>query len=126
MNFGCDGYGTAQELITLRQRVWRYAPDVVVLAVFTGNDIRNNSVILEGDKRRPVQIFNGSKLSLGGPFEDSFWFRTNCVLRFESRHSQVLNLLGDANSLLRHRIRAAWPGRHALAAQPAVSVAGPG
>ena len=62
--------------------------------------------------------------SLGGPFEDSFWFRTNCVLRFESRHSQVLNLLGDANSLLRHRIRAAWPGRHALAAQPAVSEPG--
>ena len=124
MNFGCDGYGTAQELITLRQRVWRYAPDVVVLAVFTGNDIRNNSVILEGDKCRPFYIFNGSKLSLGGPFEDSFWFRTNCVLRFESRHSQVLNLLGDANSLLRHRIRAAWPGRHALAAQPAVSEPG--
>ena len=49
LNFGCDGYGTAQEFILLRDRVWRYAPDVVVLAVFTGNDIRNNSLVLEGD-----------------------------------------------------------------------------
>jgi len=108
INFGCDGYGTAQELITLRERVWRYTPDVVVLAVFTGNDIRNNSAVLEGDKCRPFYVFEGQNLVLGGPFEDSFWFRTSCMLRFESRHLQVLNLLGNARSLLTHRIRALW------------------
>jgi hypothetical protein len=105
LNFGCDGYGTAQELIMLRDRVWRYAPDVVVLAVFTGNDIRNNSVVLEGDKCRPFYSFEGSDLVLDGPFEDSFWFRLNCMLRFESRHSQVLNLLGNTKSLWRQSIR---------------------
>ena len=47
INFGVDGYGTAQELITLKRKVWDYAPDIVVLAVFLGNDIRNNSVVLE-------------------------------------------------------------------------------
>lgn len=124
MNFGCDGYGTAQELITLRDRVWRYSPDIVVLAVFTGNDIRNNSVILEGDKCRPFYIFDGETLRLGGPFEDSFWFRTNCMLRFESRHFQVLNMLGDANSVLRHRIRAARASRQPLVTQPSLSEPG--
>jgi hypothetical protein len=106
LNFGCDGYGTAQELIMLRDRVWRYTPDVVVLAVFTGNDMRNNSVVLEGDKCRPFYSFEGSALVLDGPFEDSSWFRLSCMMRFESRHSEVLNLLGDANSVLRHKIRA--------------------
>jgi hypothetical protein len=115
LNFGCDGYGTAQELITLRDKVWRYAPDVVVLAVFTGNDIRNNSVVLEGDKCRPFYVFDGPKLVLGGPFDDSFWFRTSCMLRFESRHFLVLNLLGDAKSLLRDRMRRVLAGKQPVA-----------
>jgi hypothetical protein len=56
INFGCDGYGTTQELEILRHWVWRYAPDVVVLAFFNGNDVRNNSVVLEGDKCRPFFV----------------------------------------------------------------------
>src|SRR2546423_4830587 len=28
INFGVSGYGTAQELLTLRERVWDYSPDV--------------------------------------------------------------------------------------------------
>jgi hypothetical protein len=100
MNFGCDGYGTTQELEILRHWVWRYSPDVVVLAFFNGNDVRNNSVILEGDKCRPFFVHRNGQLVLGGPFEDSWWFRTNCMMRFESRHSQVLNLLGSGHSKL--------------------------
>ena len=100
MNLGCDGYGTTQELVTLRHWVWRYSPDVVVLAFFNGNDVRNNSVVLEGDKCRPFFVHRGGKLVLGGPFEDSWSFRTHCLLRFESRHSQVLNLIGDGRSQL--------------------------
>src|SRR5271155_4902179 len=34
INFGVDGYGTAQELMTLQHKVWAYQPDIVVLAVF--------------------------------------------------------------------------------------------
>jgi hypothetical protein len=108
INFGCDGYGTAQELLTLRHWVWRYSPDVVVLAFFNGNDVRNNSVVLEGDKCRPFFVHQNGKLMLGGPFEDSWWFRTHCMLRFESRHSQVLNLLGSGRSQLRQLVRNAF------------------
>ncbi len=106
INFGCDGYGTTQELLTLRHWVWRYSPDVVVLAFFNGNDVRNNSVVLEGDKCRPFFVHRDGKLVLGGPFEDSSWFRVHCMLRFGSRHSQVLNLLGSDRSQLRQMIRA--------------------
>jgi hypothetical protein len=106
MNFGCDGYGTAQELIILRRRVWKFSPDLVLLAVFTGNDIRNNSVTLEGDKCRPFYVYRDGRLVLGGPFEDSLEFRLGCMMRFESRHFQVLNLLGSARSEIRAYLRA--------------------
>jgi len=38
INFGVSGYQTAQELVTLRRRVWDYSPDIVLLAVTTAND----------------------------------------------------------------------------------------
>jgi hypothetical protein len=106
MNFGTDAYGTAQELVTLRRHAWQYSPDLVVLAFFSGNDLRNNSTALESDKCRPFYVFEGGELMLGGPFERSRWFYLSCMVRFESRHSQVLNLLGDAKSDFRSKIKA--------------------
>jgi hypothetical protein len=105
MDFGTDAYGTAQELVTLRRHVWQYSPDLVVLAFFSGNDLRNNSTVLESDKCRPFYVFEGGQLMLGGPFERSRWFYLSCMMRFESRHSQVLNLLGDAKSDIRSKIK---------------------
>ena len=32
LNFGVSGYGTGHELLTLRERVWAYDPDMVLLA----------------------------------------------------------------------------------------------
>jgi hypothetical protein len=124
MDFGVDAYGTAQELLTLRRHAWQYSPDMVVLAFFSGNDLRNNSAVLEGDKCRPFYVYDGDKLVLGGPFEGSRWFYFSCMMRFESRHSQVLNLLGDAKSQIRSRIRAweAQPRKSATGA-PAGSAA---
>ena len=116
MNFGTDAYGTAQELITLRRHVWQYSPDLVVLAFFSGNDLRNNSTALESDKCRPFYLFEDGKLTLGGPFERSRWFYLSCMMRFESRHSQVLNLIGDAKSDIRSKIKEMEAGRRSAAA----------
>ncbi|MBV28575.1 MAG: G-D-S-L family lipolytic protein, partial [Rhodospirillaceae bacterium] len=38
LGFAVNGYGTAQQLMVLEDSVWRYEPDLVVLAFFTGND----------------------------------------------------------------------------------------
>lgn len=105
MNFGCDGYGTAQELITLKRWAWRYSPDIVVLMFFNGNDMRNNSVVLEGDKCRPFYVYHDGKFVLGGPFDDDWLFRMHCMMRFESRHSRVLDLMGSGKKVLVHMIR---------------------
>lgn len=42
LNFGVGGYGTAQELLTYRLHARHYEPDVVLLAVYTSNDVANN------------------------------------------------------------------------------------
>ncbi|MEG3898653.1 MULTISPECIES: SGNH/GDSL hydrolase family protein [unclassified Microcoleus] len=60
INFGVQGYGTAQELVMLRKKVWDYNPDIVVLAFFTGNDVINNSAKLEYDRYRPFFVYDAS------------------------------------------------------------------
>lgn len=67
INFGVSGFSTARELITLRRRVWQYSPDVVVLVVTTGNDVRDNSRLLSreyaGDPL-PYFVYQDGKLVL--------------------------------------------------------------
>ena len=60
MNFGVQGYSTAQELVMLRKKVWDYSPDIVILAFFIGNDVINNSPKLEYDRYRPFFVYDAS------------------------------------------------------------------
>jgi len=68
VNFGVSGHGTAQELITLRTRVWEYEPDMVVLAITNSNDIRNNSPDLEPEGLRPFFLRVDDELVLDNSF----------------------------------------------------------
>ena len=95
LNFGISGYGTAQELMVLRHHVWKYQPDVVVLGIMTGNDIRNNSKQLDNDSGRPYFVLEDGGLR----FDDSFrrsdshiktgWERAGYVLIDWSRIAQL-------------------------------------
>lgn len=105
LNFGCDSYGTAQELMTLRHQAWKFSPDAVVLAVCTGNDISNDSIELEENQCQPFFTYRGGELVLTGPFEESAWFRFRCMMRYESRRSATLNLLGDLHRAIWLRMR---------------------
>jgi len=75
INFGVSGYGTAQELLMLRHRVWLYSPDIVLLAFVSGNDIRNNSRLLEQDDRRPYFVLRNGQLVVDLSFRESLGFR---------------------------------------------------
>jgi hypothetical protein len=105
MNFGVDGYGTAQELITLQREVWRYSPDVVVLAIFLGNDIRNNSVVLEGDQCRPFYSDRDGRLRLTGPLIESPAYRMWCAARFDYRDLRLVDMFRNAWETVEHRAR---------------------
>jgi len=90
INFGVSGYGTVQELLTLRQRVWPYDPDVVILAFTTGNDVRNNSRELEQDDLRPYAVFQNGELVPDLRFRDSSWFRFGQTWLGQWKH-RILN-----------------------------------
>jgi hypothetical protein len=70
INFGVSGYGTGHEVLTLHERVWRYSPDMVLLAFFPGNDVRNNSKALEGERGRAYFALKDGKLFLDTTFRD--------------------------------------------------------
>jgi lysophospholipase L1-like esterase len=56
LNFGVNGYGTAQQLLTLREKVWQLEPDMVMLGYFIGNDVTENHRKLENILLRPFFI----------------------------------------------------------------------
>jgi hypothetical protein len=107
LNFGVNGYGTAQELMTLRYLAWQFSPDIVVLAIFTGNDIMNNSVKLETERCRPFYVYRAGQMVLAGPLWDSKAARMECMMRFESRmrfdprQSEVAKIIYDGSQAIK-------------------------
>jgi hypothetical protein len=105
LNFGVSGYGTAQELLTLREEVWKYSPDVVMLAVTTSNDIADNSRELKKTDEIPYFVYQDNGLTL----DDSFKISRSFVWR-QSAISGVGRWLRDHSRL----VQAVIEGHHAL------------
>ena len=110
VNFGVSGYGTAQELETLRHEVWDYEPDAVVLAFLTANDLRNNVRELERDPLRPYFVVRDGALALDDSFlESREWLRMQTrwwwAKDFAKAHLRVLQVVYAArNALLRNEL----------------------
>jgi hypothetical protein len=67
LNFGVSGYGTAQQLATLRHRVWAFHPDVVLLAFYAGNDLFDNRRALSPNPsaaQAPYFVYGAGGLAL--------------------------------------------------------------
>jgi hypothetical protein len=104
LNFGRAGYGTAQELLTLRRWIWDYAPDLVILAVFTGNDLNDNSPPLDDQRSisspRPYFILRDGGLV---EYQQSTHPYLAIVYSWLRRHSRVVTALRGALGPLVHR-----------------------
>lgn len=104
LNFGVSGYGTAQELLTLRHQVWKYRPDLILLAFYSGNDVRNNWRPLELDPARPYLVPQpDGSLALDASFRETegYRFRQTAAARLLYRafdHSRLLQLGKQAKS----------------------------
>ena len=74
LNFGIGGYGQAEELLTLRKDALGFAPDLVLLGFFAGNDLINNhkslSIDLRADDFRPFYVLRDGDLVLDSSFRD--------------------------------------------------------
>ncbi len=75
INFGVSGYGTAQELITLQQKVWEYSPDIVMLLVTTNNDLSDNVRELKKADHIPYFVNRDGQLVRDDSFRNSRGFR---------------------------------------------------
>ena len=64
LSMGVMGYGTAQELLWLRQNGNLIKPDVVLLILFLGNDVVDNSRALHFSGARPYFDLVGNQLEL--------------------------------------------------------------
>jgi hypothetical protein len=64
IDFGISGLGTTQELLVLQHHVWKYSPDVVLLAYTTANDVSDNSETLKQVDYNPYYVYQGNNLVL--------------------------------------------------------------
>lgn len=125
INFGVSGYGTAQELLTLREKVWKYSPDLVLLAVTTNNDITDNSRALKQTDDIPYFVYQGSQLTVDDSFRDSrgFFLGNSRGGRFGawlSAHSRLLQVIAQAPRGLKILL-ASWRAKPPPDAQPAAA-----
>jgi hypothetical protein len=109
LDFGVSGYGTGQELLTLRQQAWRYAPDLVILAFFAGNDVSDNSATLDseswlnGEKCRPHYAVHNGELAEEDQFRERPAANLWCRSVFALNRIDIMDYLGEPVVML-HRI----------------------
>ncbi len=103
---GVSGYGTASELLYFEREGRRYQPDLVLLAFYPGNDVKNNSPTLE-DTLKPVYGADGAlQKVVGQPAKPQPTGWRGLVTRLATYHyfRQILLLRHPqlAQTLIRH------------------------
>lgn len=99
LNFGVSGFGTAQELEMLNHYVLPTQPDIVILAIFTGNDVGDNSSKINSGQIKPYYRVQANGLVLDDSFKhdarfmaaNSWSTQTKVALINCSRSLQLLN-----------------------------------
>jgi len=119
INFGVSGYGTAQELLTLREKVWGYSPDVVLLALTTNNDVLDNSRALKLTEEIPYFRLDGDRLTLDDSFRSTAAFRLrnsalNRLGRWLRARLRFVQAIHEGQRAIKSRLDA-WRERRRLA-----------
>jgi lysophospholipase L1-like esterase len=110
INFAVQGYGTAQQRLTLNQQVWAYDPDVVVLAMFPGNDVRDNVRALKGLDYLPFYTLVEGNLVLDLSFRQRWSYRVRTLGAGVIRYSRLAQWFNRTRFLLKAQLRA-WSDR---------------
>jgi len=104
LNFGVSGYSTAQQLITLRERVRPYSPDLVLLAFLSGNDVRDNSKEIAGAYPRPYFLLENGRLIEDLSFREHWIFKLKSSLPWlwlqeASNYSRLIQLFNKVKNI---------------------------
>ena len=73
INFGQSGFGTTQEFLVLQHQVWKYSPEIILLAFFTGNDVADNSQSLLQFDYNPYFSYQNGQLVLNNRRTKEKW-----------------------------------------------------
>lgn len=122
LNFGVSGYGTAQELLTLREQVWKYSPDIVMLTVTTNNDLTDNLRALKKTDEIPYFVYRDNHLTLDDSFKNSraFRLRQSGISRFGRwlrDHSRLVQAVTQGHHGFKILL-SSWRARRSQKAQP--------
>ncbi len=122
MNFGVSGYGTAQELMTLRHKVWDYSPDLVMLTFTTYNDVYDNSRALSETEDVPYFTYRNGELVYDASFRDSSAYqwhdsKLSKLGRWFDDHLRLVQLVHYAQTVGKLRLTE-WRGRRAAPVAP--------
>lgn len=106
LNFGVAGYSTAQEFLALQQEVWKYHPDLVLLAFYPARDIANNLRELNNaidPERSPYFVYRDGRLVLDDSFRSLFALqpRQIALQNLGYHFDQHIYLLQGINALQR-------------------------
>lgn len=100
LNFGVSGYATTEALLTMRQDALRFAPDWVLLALYPGNDVGENSKLVtqgaaaQWRMQKPVHVLQADGRLALEPFpQQPVWRR---ALYEGIHHSRLLEVLNEA------------------------------
>jgi hypothetical protein len=72
LNFGVAGYSTAQELLLLHNEVWKYDPDIVLVAFYSARDVANNVRGLNNaanPEQSPYFVYRDGRLTLDNTYQ---------------------------------------------------------
>lgn len=105
---GQSGFGTADAYMRYLEHGVRYSPDMVILAFLTGNDVHNNSKVLNLEKIGFYFVMDErGTLELDRSLLDDYWNRMTPLRRlFQAikRHSYLVSLISERALLLREQI----------------------
>src|SRR5215813_3415481 len=92
LNFGIGGFGTAQELLLLRERVWKFDPDMIVLQFYAGNDMFNNhrALNISTPDKAPYFLLKNGKLELDESFRQERAFDPDHI-RMKGISADIMN-----------------------------------
>ncbi|MFO0946138.1 MAG: SGNH/GDSL hydrolase family protein [Planctomycetota bacterium] len=116
-NFGVSGNGTGQSLLTWRNIAKRYAPDVVILCFYNGNDLADNHPSISSAHRPTFDIGVNGDLEVH-PMSPT-WTRLS---RWLSDHSLFYEWQKNKMRVVRDRMRQTLgivpPGMHIFDSRP--------
>jgi hypothetical protein len=108
LTFGVSGYGTTQELLMLREKVFKYSPDLVLLVFTTNNDVSDN---LKAFKEAPIPYFevHNGELALDDRFRSDHVFvrRSSSLSRVGAwfmNHLRFIQAYADVHRLVKYKL----------------------